>query len=294
MFFDEWHVLVVDDEPDVLELTKLVMRDFEVDSVPVRVHTASSKAEALELIRSEFTDARGDTKLAVAFIDVVMETDSAGLDLCHALRYELNNTTTQLYIRTGQPGIAPEREVIDKYDINGYFTKVEATEDKLYTLVKSGVRQYLWMAYSTMMHMAMHGIVLSSLQSPESLQGMMQESMSEFAAHRSSDGRLVQTLWIGDEMLISVNEDEDAARKRRERLLQLETTSLSPEGDEYGLNPETNEVIFYIAETPLNPAGHFIGETYMIPSNPYLWLATVYQFRSVIALWNAAKQRQTA
>ena len=34
--------------------------------------------------------------------------------------------------------------VLDRYDINGYFTKVEATEDKLYSLVKSGVRQYLW------------------------------------------------------------------------------------------------------------------------------------------------------
>ena len=32
--------------------------------------------------------------------------------------------------------------MIDRYDINGYFTKVELTEDKLYSLVKSGVRQF--------------------------------------------------------------------------------------------------------------------------------------------------------
>src|SRR5262249_60859022 len=61
-----------------------------------------------------------------------------------SLREEHKNRVTQLFVRTGQPGMAPERTVLDRYDINGYFTKVEATEDKLYSLVKSGVRQYLW------------------------------------------------------------------------------------------------------------------------------------------------------
>jgi hypothetical protein len=44
--------------------------------------------------------------------------------------------------KTSQPGLAPGRDVVDRYDISGYFTKAEATEDKLYSLVKSGVRQY--------------------------------------------------------------------------------------------------------------------------------------------------------
>jgi hypothetical protein len=81
--------------------------------------------------------------VAVAFIDVVMESDTAGLELCQYIRETMGNKTAQLFIRTGQPGVAPEREVIDRYDINGYFTKAEATEDKLYSLVKSGVRQYV-------------------------------------------------------------------------------------------------------------------------------------------------------
>jgi hypothetical protein len=81
--------------------------------------------------------------LAVAFIDVVMETDRAGLELCEFIRKDMGNRLTQIFIRTGQPGVAPERQVIDTYDINGYFTKVEATEDKLYSLVKSSVRQFL-------------------------------------------------------------------------------------------------------------------------------------------------------
>ena len=137
----EWEILLVDDEPDVLSVSKLAMRNFEVFGIPVKLHTAESKAEALEIFKNapELLPT-----VAVGFIDVVMETDEAGLELCQYIREEMGNKFTQLFIRTGQPGIAPEREVIDRYDISGYFTKVEATEDKLYSLVKSGVRQYMW------------------------------------------------------------------------------------------------------------------------------------------------------
>src|SRR5262249_24681742 len=87
--------------------------------------------------------------LAVAFIDVVMETDEAGLELCQYIREVLKNRVVQLYVRTGQPGVAPERAVIERYDINGYFSKVETTENKLYSLTKSGVRQSYWTVTAT-------------------------------------------------------------------------------------------------------------------------------------------------
>src|SRR6516162_8172483 len=132
MFFKEWEVLLVDDEPDVLSVSKLAMKRFEVYGLPLKIHTAGSKAAAVEILRQ--SPALLPT-LTVAFIDVVMESDTAGLELCEHIREKLNNKITQLFIRTGQPGVAPERSVIDRYDINGYFTKVEATEDKPYTLI---------------------------------------------------------------------------------------------------------------------------------------------------------------
>lgn len=146
MFNESWPVLIVDDEPDVLQLSKLVMQDFTVYGLPLKLYTAESKAQAIELIHQELIPALSTVtppSVAVAFIDVVMESDTAGLELCQYIRETMGNKTAQLFIRTGQPGVAPEREVIDRYDINGYFTKAEATEDKLYSLVKSGVRQYL-------------------------------------------------------------------------------------------------------------------------------------------------------
>src|SRR5262249_5394189 len=141
MFAKEWPVLFVDDDPDVLAVSRLALKDLEVDGVPVRLFTAKSKAEALDLLNGQLSYA-ALPYLAVAFIDVVMETPTAGLDLCQYIRETQQNKLVQLFIRTGQPGVAPERAVIDRYDVNGYFSKVETTQDKLYSLVKAGVRQF--------------------------------------------------------------------------------------------------------------------------------------------------------
>lgn len=158
MFFKEWEILLVDDEPDVLSVSKLAMQDFTVYGLPVKINTASSKAEAVEFLSNPMRS----RSQAIAFVDVVMESDSAGLELCQSIREMQKNKITQLFIRTGQPGIAPEQDVIDRYDINGYFTKAEATETKLYSLVKSGVRQYLWALTAQGASQMHHGIVAAS------------------------------------------------------------------------------------------------------------------------------------
>ena len=99
--------------------------------------------------------------------------DTAGLELCDYIRETKGNKVVQLFIRTGQPGVAPERHVIDHYDINGYFTKAEATEDKLYSLVKTGVRQYLSFLAAMTMSM-MTSVAISAAGSRESLRGVVQ------------------------------------------------------------------------------------------------------------------------
>jgi len=157
MFLKEWQILLVDDDPDVLAVSKLAMKKFEVYGLPMKIHTAGSKAEAIEVIK-KLTRLR-NAVIAVAFIDVVMETDTAGLELCDYIRNTCDDKMMQLYIRTGQPGVAPERSVIDKYDINGYFTKVEMTEDKLYTLVKSACRQVLYASTTTIMSYAINALI---------------------------------------------------------------------------------------------------------------------------------------
>ncbi len=50
MFQAEYPVLLVDDDPDVLAVSKLAMRNFTVFGSPVKLYTATSKAEAIEVI----------------------------------------------------------------------------------------------------------------------------------------------------------------------------------------------------------------------------------------------------
>ena len=130
-----WKVLVVDDEEDVRVLTKLNLRDFQFDGKSIEFLEADSAAQAKEIIEQH-------DDIALILIDVVMETDDAGLKLVEYIRQEKQMLLTRLVIRTGQPGIAPERYVIDNFDIDDYKDKTELTIDKLYTTVRSAIKAY--------------------------------------------------------------------------------------------------------------------------------------------------------
>ena len=71
-----------------------------------------------------------------------METDNAGLELVDYIRTQLQNETVRIILRTGQPGQAPERQVIVDYDINDYKAKTELTADKLFTSLTAALRSY--------------------------------------------------------------------------------------------------------------------------------------------------------
>ncbi len=135
-----WDVLLVDDEPDVLAVSRLALKNIRVYDIPLKIHEFTNKTDAIQYFqkRGELPD------LALAILDVVMETDKAGLELCDYIRNTSNNRVTTIVVRTGQPGVAPERDVTDQYDINEYISKVEATEDKLHHIAKTAVRQFLY------------------------------------------------------------------------------------------------------------------------------------------------------
>ncbi|MDA8255985.1 MAG: hypothetical protein M0Z99_10185 [Betaproteobacteria bacterium] len=130
-----WKLLVVDDEPDVRQLTALNLRGFEFAGRPLVLIDAGSAAEARQALHDQ-------PDIALALIDVVMETDDAGLKLVAFIRQELGNAMVRLVIRTGQPGMAPERYVIDNFDIDDYKDKTELTAQKLYTTVRSALKSY--------------------------------------------------------------------------------------------------------------------------------------------------------
>jgi response regulator RpfG family c-di-GMP phosphodiesterase len=130
-----WYVLIVDDEPAVHEVTKLVMTGFEMDGRSLEFLHCYSAREARGVLAS-----RDD--IALILLDVVMETEHAGLDLARYVREELKNTNVRIVLRTGQPGQAPEEQVIRDYDINDYKEKTDLTRRKMITVFYAGLRAY--------------------------------------------------------------------------------------------------------------------------------------------------------
>ena len=130
-----WQVMVVDDEPAVHEVTELVMSGFEMDGRGLKFihcYTAQEARAALSV----------PNDVALILLDVVMETEHAGLDLARQIRNDIGNLNVRIVLRTGQPGQAPEEQVIKDYDINDYKEKTDLTRRKLITIFYSGLRAY--------------------------------------------------------------------------------------------------------------------------------------------------------
>lgn len=131
----KWKVLIVDDEPEVHAVTKLALGDFVFQDKDLEFISAYDGHEAKKMFR-EHDD------IAIVLLDVVMETDDAGLQVADFIRNEMDNHFTRIILRTGQPGQAPERDVIINYDINDYKSKTELTSQKLFTVVIAALRSY--------------------------------------------------------------------------------------------------------------------------------------------------------
>jgi signal transduction histidine kinase/DNA-binding NarL/FixJ family response regulator len=131
----KWKIAIIDDDRAVHEGTRFALSDYSLNGQTLEILSAYSAAEGRTLMRAH-------SDIAAVLLDVIMETDVAGLDLVEYIRNEIRNETVRIILRTGQPGQAPERRVIVKYDINDYKAKTELTADKLFTSLTAALRSY--------------------------------------------------------------------------------------------------------------------------------------------------------
>ena len=131
-----WKIAIIDDDHAVHDGTRFALSDYRLNGQGLEILSAYSAADGRQLLRSH-------PDVAVVLLDVIMETDTAGLDLVEFIREDLKNETVRIILRTGQPGQAPERRVIVDYDINDYKAKTELTADKLFTALTAALRSYL-------------------------------------------------------------------------------------------------------------------------------------------------------
>ena len=131
----KWRILIVDDDDTVHEITKLVLSDIEFEGRALEFISVYSIKEAKQILINE-------SDVCLAFVDVVMETDHAGLDLVQWVREKLKNKVIRLVLRTGQAGTAPAQQVIKNYDINDYKDKTDFTSNNMISTVFSNIRAY--------------------------------------------------------------------------------------------------------------------------------------------------------
>src|SRR5436309_15459580 len=116
----KWKIAVIDDDAAVHEGTRFALSDYSLNGQTLEILSAYSAVEGRALMSAH-------DDISAVLLDVIMETDSAGLDLVEYIRNELKNETVRIILRTGQPGQAPARRGIADYETNDYKAKTERT-----------------------------------------------------------------------------------------------------------------------------------------------------------------------
>lgn len=133
---NKFKLLIVDDEKEIHIMTKLVLSDYCYEGSTLQFLSAYSGKEAKKLIKD-------NPDVACILLDVVMETKDAGLEVARFIREDEKNDKLRIILRTGQPGKAPEKDIILNYDINDYKEKTELTTQKLFTTITTALRSYI-------------------------------------------------------------------------------------------------------------------------------------------------------
>src|SRR3954465_10040996 len=88
-----WKIAIIDDDPAVHEGTRFALYDYNLNGQGIEILSAYSAEEGRELMRAH-------PDIAGVLLDVVMETDDAGLMLVDHIRSVLKNETVRIILRT--------------------------------------------------------------------------------------------------------------------------------------------------------------------------------------------------
>lgn len=130
-----WRVLSVDDDEDFQAALAFSLRHATILDRNIELLQARSMAEALKLLARS-------RDIAVVLVDMVMESEDAGLQLTKAIRTMLGYADTRIVLLTGQPGFAPIDSVMHDYDLSDYCLKSEINRRGIKNILTGVIRSY--------------------------------------------------------------------------------------------------------------------------------------------------------
>lgn len=174
-----WEVLVVDDDREVHAVTRLMLRDAAFEGRPLVLLSAYSAAQARAVLAAH-------PDIALALLDVVMESEDAGLELVRHIREDRGNAFMRIVLRTGQPGTAPVGEVVANYSIDDYLAKADLTLLRLRTLVTTAMRTYalLLRLDASQRQLETANAALQQLAYVDPLTGLLNRRLFSFSVER--------------------------------------------------------------------------------------------------------------
>jgi class 3 adenylate cyclase len=130
-----WKIMIVDDDRDIHDVTKFVLKNFEFENKKLQFYSAYSIEEARQILIDH-------PDISLILLDIVMEEQDSGLKFVKYIREDLRNYMVRIILRTGYPGLSPEIKVTMDYDINDYKEKTELTKEKFFSSIVVALRSY--------------------------------------------------------------------------------------------------------------------------------------------------------
>ncbi len=199
-----WNILIVDDDEEIHTVTRLALSDLVVGDRKLNFLHAYTGKQALEVL------AEYQREIAIILLDVVMETDDAGLNVVRHMREQMQLVEPRIILRTGQPGYAPEEQIIKTYDINDYKTKTELTRGKLMTTVIASIRSYQQLRTINQSRLGLQKIIQSAanLLEEHSIKGFCEGIVTQISSMIGLDAEGVVCARAGS--VLDKEDDDDS------------------------------------------------------------------------------------
>ncbi|MES2184635.1 MAG: EAL domain-containing protein [Pseudomonadota bacterium] len=128
-------ILTVDDDSEFQRSLHMALANYEFQTQPLRLLSAGSASEAAAILSAT-------PEVSVIILDVVMETDDAGLRLVKSVREMFGNAEVRIVLVTGQPGVTSLETSLSGLDISDYWLKTDLSQERLHGIMSSNLRTW--------------------------------------------------------------------------------------------------------------------------------------------------------